>query len=205
MLRSPIGENWWGFFHASLYYLMPPKKQVPVMNDIMIDLETLGTTTDSAILSIGAVRFNEEEIDDKGFYRVITIESNQAAKRRINADTLRWWLNQSDKAKAVFNDPAAAALFEALGDLVDYIGVNKDNVRVWGNGADFDIAMLAHAYMQEECDTPWKFYNVRCFRTVKNLSRVQNVPKPVNQGAHNALFDAVAQAQHLQAIWKVLG
>ena len=40
------------------------------MKNVMLDLETLGTTASAVILSIGAVRFDltSEKIDDKGFY-----------------------------------------------------------------------------------------------------------------------------------------
>lgn len=181
---------------------MPPKKISSPMNDIMIDLETLGTKADAAILSIGAVRFNETEMDDAGFYRVITIESNQAEHRTINGDTLRWWIGQTDKARAVFDDPNRVDLGTALDDLRAWIGPKWGDVRVYGNGSDFDIAMLAHAYGNQ--GTPWKFYNVRCYRTIKELPRAKAVLKPFNAGAHNALFDAITQAQHLQAIWKAI-
>lgn len=179
---------------------MPPKKQTLVMDDIMIDLETLGTRPDSAIISIGACRFNADAMDDDGFYRAITIESNQLEGRDINPDTLVWWLGQTDKAKAVFTDPDRVDLGTALDDLRAWIGPKWGDVRVYGNGSDFDIAMLSHAYGRQ--GTPWKFYNVRCFRTLKEQPAAKKVPKPANALAHNALFDAIAQAQHLQAIWK---
>lgn len=40
------------------------------MNHLMIDLETLGTSADAVILSVGAVKFDLEsdKIDDEGFY-----------------------------------------------------------------------------------------------------------------------------------------
>ena len=48
------------------------------MKDVMVDLETLATSADAVILSIGAVRFDLEtgEIDDAGFYASISVESN---------------------------------------------------------------------------------------------------------------------------------
>jgi hypothetical protein len=115
-----------------------------------------------------------------------------------------WWLGQTDKAKAVFTDPAATTIHAALADLSAYLGPNSGNLRVWGNGADFDISILAHAYAEEGRTPPWNFYNVRCFRTIKEQPKAKAVLKPFNAGAHNALFDAIAQAQHLQAIWKAI-
>lgn len=44
----------------------------------MIDLETLGTSADAAVISVGAVKFDLEgsKIDDEGFYSSVSIESN---------------------------------------------------------------------------------------------------------------------------------
>ncbi|NQW82286.1 MAG: 3'-5' exoribonuclease, partial [Polaromonas sp.] len=63
----------------------------------MVDLETLGTVADAVILSIGAVKFDldSDAIDDDGFYASISIESNQETGRRIQEDTLIWWMGQS--------------------------------------------------------------------------------------------------------------
>lgn len=180
---------------------MPPKKEK--FDHVMIDLETLDTLTHGVILSIGAVKFNEKNIADEAFYRVLTIESNLAEHRTISPDTLRWWMGQSDGARDVFKTPMSnqVPLEQALDDLRAFFGstLEAENTQVWGNGADFDIAMLAHAYGLQ--GTPWKFWNVRCFRTLKSTPKARTVPKPDNALAHNALQDALAQAKHLQALW----
>ena len=66
---------------------MPPKKEK--FDHVMIDLETLDTLPHAVILSIGAVKFNEKNIDDGAFYRVITIQSNLDEHRTISPSTLR--------------------------------------------------------------------------------------------------------------------
>ena len=172
---------------------------VHAYGDIMVDLETLSTDTDGAIVSIGAVRFNETSISDSSFYRVITIQSNIDEGRTISGNTLKWWLSQDAKAKAMFQDESAVSLEQALDEFRAWVGADAKTVRMWGNGADFDCAMIKHAYGNQ--GAPWEFYNSRCFRTIKELPAAKKVPKPKNDGAHNALFDALAQAQHLQAIW----
>lgn len=179
------------------------RKSAP-MNDVMIDLETLDTAVTGAILSIGACRFNEDEIDNDGFYRVIKIQSNIDEHRTISGNTLAWWMTQGEKAKAVFTAPDAVPLSQALDELREWLGssIAAKNVRVYGNGANFDISILDHAYAAGGQTSPWEFYNVRCFRTLKSVPSARNVAKPENALAHNALFDAIAQAQHLQALWK---
>jgi exodeoxyribonuclease VIII len=175
---------------------------------VMIDLETLGKVADSAILSIGAVRFNGHEIDDDAFYRVITIESNLDSYRTLNASTIRWWMRQDEAAKRdLFAEDSAGhavggELTPTLNEFRKWFSETPD-AKAYGNGSDFDLAMLAHAYSQLGQDAPWKFWNSTCFRTLKSQPAARAVPKPaLPTVAHNALADAHAQALHLQAIWR---
>lgn len=164
----------------------------------MIDCETLGTTASAVILSIGAVKFDlvSNKIDDAGFYASISIESNLDHGRRIQEDTLLWWLKQTPAAQAVFHE-SKITLASALVDLSDWFG--DGDYCVWSNGADFDLPMLAHAYSQIQVETPWKFWNSRCFRTYKNLPGAKDITIPREGVHHNALADAHYQIQVLQA------
>ena len=83
------------------------------MKHVMIDLETLGTVADAAILSIGAVKFELESqaIDDAGFYASVSIDSNLEMKRRIQEDTLIWWMKQGESAQGVFHESTAGKNF----------------------------------------------------------------------------------------------
>lgn len=180
----------------------------PIMTkytDIMIDHETLGTSPDSAIISIGAVRFNldSNEIDDTAFYASISVDSNLAAGRKIDESTLLWWMKQSPEAQKVFHEPKMS-LEAALTEFLDWFGPTDKDVRVWSNGADFDIPQLVNAMMYFGWEQPWKFYNNRCFRTFKSLPMAKRAKKPLAVVKHNALSDAIAQAQHAQAIQDVL-
>jgi len=175
------------------------------MQDVMIDLETLGTTPDAAILSIGAVRFDlySDRIDNEGFYSSVSIDSNTEHGRRISESTLLWWMQQSADAQAVFHE-AKTILGGALMDLREWLG-DASELRVWSNGADFDIAMLSHAFQSVLGeDTPWKFYNNRCVRTYKTLPGAKDVKFPKIGTAHRALDDAINQARQVQAIYKAL-
>ncbi len=183
---------------------MAPKKQKGAVFtglDVMIDTETLDTKATAVILSIGACRFNDLDIDNNGFYRAITLESCMDEHRTISPATLLWWMKQEQAAQAAaFHDPTAVPLSQALDEFRDWMGPRWEATRVWSNGADFDIPLITHAYGSQP--TPWIFWNTRCFRTIKNMAGAKNVPAPKNNGAHHALYDAIAQTQHLQALWK---
>lgn len=171
--------------------------------DVMLDLETLGTVASAVILSMGAVKFNLEtgEISDDGFYTSISIDSNLDYGRRIQEDTLLWWLKQPAAAQQVFHE-AKVALPEALESFSDWL--QTDDHRMWSNGADFDLPMVAHAYHQTQLTVPWKFWNSRCFRTYKNLPGAKNIQVEALGVKHNALSDAYNQAQLVSAIHSTL-
>lgn len=173
------------------------------MQHIMIDTETLSTRADGVIISIGAVKFDphSDAIDPLGFYRSISIDSNTDAGRHISEDTLLWWFKQSVEAQAVFSEPKVV-LGIALDELAEW--VDHPNYQIWSNGADFDIPMLAHAFHTHGLAAPWKFYNSRCFRTMKNLPFAKNAAKVDNPLKHNALNDAVTQAKQLQQYYKAM-
>lgn len=157
---------------------------------VMIDLETLGTRPGDTILSIGAVKFNTDtEITEK-FYVTISPESCKAAGLRAQKSTLEWWDKQSEAARtAAFK--GEFSLDAALLKLTMWMPPLDDAV-VWGNGANFDNALLAAAYRALKMDVPWHFWNDRCYRTVFALFAKD---KKKNVGVeHNALDDAVTQA-----------
>lgn len=165
------------------------------MNNIMIDLETLGTRPTAAILSIGAVFFDKEGFGEE-FYQTITLDSCTRAGLTISGDTFKWWMAQKAEARK--------ALFESNHDLTSTLlrfdgwihqHSNADKVLVWGNGADFDNAIMQHAYAAVDRPVPWKFWNNRCYRTTTAL--LGKAPRNQEGVYHNALDDAKSQAKHL--------
>jgi exodeoxyribonuclease VIII len=92
----------------------------------------------------------------------------------------------------------------ALEDFCTWVKTfNDDNLRVWGNGANFDNVILRNALDRYGYSALWKYSNDRCFRTMKNI-----LPKIEATRAgtyHNALDDAIYQVNYLQmAVAKVL-
>lgn len=165
------------------------------MNHIMIDLETLGQTPGCSILSIGAVAFCPQ-IGQLGaeFYTVVNRKSCLLIGLTEDKSTLEWWSRQSIEAKKVFGEAEASetSIEKALVDLAFFIRKFGGNVRIWGNGADFDNAILAVCFQKIKQQLPWKFWNNRCFRTLKSFS--PDVPMPRSGTYHNALDDAKTQA-----------
>ncbi len=170
------------------------------MNNVMLDLETLGSSPGSVIVSIGAVRFSREGLGDR-FYRTVDPVSCQRIRLTVDAKTVLWWLGQSEDARreiAKAQTPIEVALLAFSKFL-------REDDRVWGNGATFDNVLLSEAYKAADLQRPWSHRNDRCYRTIKNLFGVGLAPAPRPEVEHNALDDAISQATHLIEMAKVHG
>ena len=172
------------------------------MMNVMLDIETLDTSTSAVILSIGAVKFDIEKpgVLLEAFHEHIDIDTCVASGRTMSGNTILWWLEQSEAARTKLLAATRIPLNDALLKLSTFIG--RDD-RVWGNGAAFDNAILADAYRKANIPLPWRYYNDRCYRTLKNM--YPDVAKPDTGGVdHDALDDAVKQALHLQNIFEYM-
>ena len=170
---------------------------------VTLDIETLSTTPDSVILTIGAVKFDpySDYISDDALYLKIDIEQQLEMGRNVSDDTIEWWAKQDPKVRE-----------EAIGDSGDRISVqqlqrelNKFLVGasdIWCQGPVFDIGILENLYRQISCPIAWNFWQVRDSRT---LFGVHGDPREKNKtGLHNALEDAYSQAVGVQTIYRRL-
>ena len=172
--------------------------------DIMIDLETLATSPDAAILTIGAVKFDPfgrelKEPAMDSFYVRVDLDSCHDIGLVTNDDTIAWWANQSKEAKdEAFSESNRIHINDAMAQLYKFCWGAK---RVWSNGATFDIVICEHVYRKVNRAIPWKFWEVRDVRTAFDLG-INPIRPPVT--AHHALEDAWNQAVGIQNVYNVL-
>lgn len=171
------------------------------MTNVMLDLETLGTSVAPVILSIGAVKFNDKEITDR-FHVGIDIQSCLDRGLRVDGSTILWWFDQwRSEARESWLALDKVDLDSALGGFSAWYGA--ESIPIWGNGSTFDNVALRSAYVACGQDYPAKFWDDQCYRTMKN--RVPSVPIARLGTHHNALNDAESQAWHMIEITKKLG
>lgn len=169
-------------------------KEQKIMNNIMLDLETLGSKPGAVIVAIGAVRFGGGMLGAE-FYRRVNAESCVRLGLQMDVSTVLWWMKQKDDARLELTKPGAE-LAEAISDFSHFCSSRPSASNVlWGNGSDFDNAILSRCYEVCGHNPPWQFWNNRCYRTVKNLH--PQVAMTRTGTAHNALEDAKSQALHL--------
>jgi len=168
------------------------------MCNLMVDLETLGTRPGCAILSIAAVPF-ASPYDIEPFYLKIKAESCTENGFHVDDATVAWWGKQN---KAAYDEAFSGVIDikSALYAFREYCRVLPTSPVIWGNGANFDNAILAEAYKIIGEKQPWKYVDDRCYRTLKALYPMVTYIQPKIK--HNALQDAMAQADHATRIFQ---
>lgn len=167
------------------------------MNNIMLDLETMGNGPNAAIIAIGAVFFDyENEQLGESFYETISLQSSVNGGGEIDASTVIWWLQQTDSARKAVTTGQEPMQF-VLELFSEWIAKNQDGepVKMWGNGAAFDNVILALAYNRHHIPQPWHYQNDRCYRTLKAL--FPQIEYKQTGTKHIAIDDAINQAAHL--------
>ena len=161
---------------------------------LMIDLETLATTPNAAILTIGACKFDPTATDvHSTYYERIVLETQEDYGRVINEDTLAWWSQQDKQIQedAFGEGTDRIDLRDAMKKLYTF-GLGTTNV--WSHGAIFDVVIIEDICRSLQQAVTWKFWEVRDTRTLFDLADVS----VRIEGKHNALTDAVAQAKAVQ-------
>ena len=170
------------------------------MNDVMLDLETMGQGPNAAVVAIGAVAMDlEKGTLGTQFFRIVNLESSVAAGGELDPSTVLWWLRQAEEARMIFRkDASTVSISEALLAFSAYLSTQGPHVKVWGNGASFDNVILRRAYQRLGLHEPWPYWDDRCYRTMKGLHPKIGMDR---EGVHHdALCDAVSQAKHLLKI-----
>lgn len=173
--------------------------------DVMIDIESLGTSPDCVILSIGAVLF-----DPKGMGVVEKLELRPSVEgqtdkfnRSIDEGTLLWWSQQSTEAMTeALSDEGRISFKECMDALYKFAWNRR---AVWSNGAGFDVVVMESAFKNLDMSIPWPFYTVRDTRTLFDITNVSLRDKKYNtKTTHRAIEDAEHQAIVVQDAYRKL-
>ena len=169
---------------------------------VMIDIETMGTGSYSAIIGIAAVRFDiTTGATGENVHLPICLQSCLDAGLTVDASTIKWWLEQSDVARMTLLSGERITIARALGALNAFI---TENDYVWGNSARFDLGLLENAYNRLKMPMPWKYYNERDVRTLAALVPSVKKQYPRTGIAHNPLDDCKYQIGYCCETYKRL-
>ena len=172
---------------------------------MMLDLETLGKTSDSVILSIGAVCFDMDGTIGPEFEVYPKVEP-QIPNRKIEWSAICWWMKQEEAARNAIVDPERTlTLSQCLEKLTFFCKSNLDEkFKVWSNGAAFDIATMNHAYDQLRMEKPWSYKHELDTRTMVYMSRISTKNYEATGIKHRAVDDCKWQISWLVDAFKIL-
>lgn len=155
--------------------------------DITVDLETCALCPTAAVLSLGAIAWNREGIQtpfymidrdedlDEQHYVHVDLRSSFLDGFTFDATTSAWWSNQSADAKLSIlenddEDCACLPIVNVVRGFMEWVNERKtqheaDDVCLWSQGTDFDIAILRNICYKYGLEVPIKYTNFRDHRT----------------------------------------
>lgn len=183
--------------------------------DIMIDIETLGTTADSVVLSVGVVKFSGDKILDSKEYILPSKYQINNLHRRVQVSTIDWWSSRSNNARKVLKDVQDSdkyyhsqphrSIEYICANILDHL-VLPDVRYIWFKG--FDMGVLSHLFTQLNLDmSGYDFRKEMDFRTIENLVKhtpeYQKFRKTITI-THNAVDDCLNQIKLLNCALGIL-
>ena len=185
------------------------------MTNIMIDLETLGTSPFETppgvtILSIGAVVFDYKAPNPilETFYQEISTPSCTAYGLKSSDATVAWWKRQAPEAQQLLvrcqnaTDTNVVSLPIALERFRNFLLLHRSRA-LYAKGGSFEYPILRAAFRAAGITPPWNYWDEMCIRSLMRLFHSKPKASP-----HNALDDARQQAlwlcNHLRTYYTLL-
>lgn len=175
--------------------------------DIMTDIETLGTDSDSTIIQISAIAFDMGTGNRYSeFNQIADIEKNEKPLK-VTGSTMKWWLKTNKELFTELVNGGEESSEQVLRNFQEWLTGLADkygqkNVYLWGNGILFDNKMIQHQLESLGLVYPIFFRNDRDVRTLVDLASVKlgvsewDLKKKYQDEsltAHNAFDDVVYQ------------
>lgn len=168
--------------------------------DVMVDIETLGTSADSFIFQIAAIAFDiatGKEIET--FNRTVDISTEDWM--RVDGSTLLWWLNTDKELLTNLLNSGVGTSTDVITDFHRWLEKLDDTypgeLYLWGNGILFDNNMIKTHFEEIGLTTPVNFRNDRDVRTLAELAAIKlnttvsDIRKKFERGTAHDAFDDV--------------
>ena len=178
---------------------------------LVLDLETLGTKTNSCILSVGAVIFDpyktdvydfvcqntEKSPDISTYYKRVSLESCENIGMTIDDSTVEWWAKQSMEAQEeAFSDEDRHNIKDVIVELNKF---SKPCKKFWAKSPDFDCSIIDNYALVLNIGVPWQFWETRCIRTIEDFIEF----KSATVNSHHALQDCFYEAASVQNMYSL--
>ncbi|UUG68126.1 exonuclease-like protein [Bacillus phage PK-3] len=184
--------------------------------DIMVDIETLGKSSDSTIIQISAIAFDILTGNHiSTFNEIADIEKNENLLE-VDASTLKWWLKTDKELLTKLLNSGKHSSETILAHFNGWLRVQSNdikNVYLWGNGILFDNKMIQHQMELNGYKYPIFYKNDRDVRTIVDLAsaklglsekELKDRFKDDSLVEHNALDDVKYQINLVVGCYKTL-
>lgn len=169
------------------------------MKHVMLDIETLGTSSNSIVLSIGAVEFDLlGNVDRMLVVNLPVLEQILNPNVQVDIDTVNWWKLQSNEAKLnLLKKKPAKTVKEGLEAFSKFLTSFEELPSLWGNDCTFDNVIIRNLYKAFGISFPLPFYADKDVRTIVDLIDYKKVKDKVafTGTKHNAIDDCLYQVK----------
>lgn len=179
---------------------------------LMIDIETMGTQINAAVLSIAAVQFypvsteeESEQVEKDRFYEKIdpVCYKNTRNCFSMDVETIKWWTKQKTE---VMQEAWSGTnnIEKVINDLLLWINSkcsNKRDLRVWSHGKEFDLPILENVIRFVGQNVPWSMINTRDTRTIYDIPILRVFPEFIDGDEfppHHPVGDCLSQIRALR-------
>lgn len=187
--------------------------------DVMIDIETLATRNDAAIIQIGAVAFDPES-DTLGASMLVSVDKEfyeGNTQFYVDERTKAWWAKQSPEARKSLDMNKVSTIHLAMDRLTEFFeqiefkkSGNPGKGVVWARPPQFDLSILRHAASKaygNDTEVPWHYRQENCMRTAMRSTGHHINWDDLGERAedlvhHRADHDAMRQAMVVQEMYK---
>ena len=181
----------------------------------ILDIETTSKLPHTKIGAIGVSIIDTDKFGEylPEFYERVNLFCPHNVTRIEDLATLTWWGEQRTKHPEAFKEVFDKSLKRlslqdtliALSEfLIETFGSTK-NVRIVGNGPEFDCSILVNAFEHVGIEVPWTFFkqdSVRTFVTMYEIKYGIRITHeiPFTGVKHHALHDARWEAEVCAAV-----
>jgi hypothetical protein len=180
------------------------------MNHAMVDLETLSTRFDAAVVSIGVAIFNDDQVIDTVGWAL----DPKSVHGHVDPGTVMWWMKQDEAAREFsFTGKYQSA---TVGFELKTLLAKHDVKEVWSKDPHFDHVILqawwervGQAEHFNLGEFPYHYRAPRSYRTLEaeaiRMGFETKDWEQYNFVAHNPVDDAASQARAVIQMRKLIG
>ena len=166
------------------------------MNNVMVDIETFGTDSNSVIVSISAVKFDINTGELGSTFEIgLDIQEQLDNGAVIDGSTVMWWLEQSKEAQHELTRIDRIDVASALSHFNSFLYPTPD--ALWGNGATFDNVIVRNLHKRHKIEFRVPFWADRCVRTYVDMNDINTRDFKFVGTKHNGIDDCLHQIKYM--------